>query len=180
MQQNTTDKRAKYIPKYRHEINILYGDCFLLEFFSNINNANYDHNAGTLSATYIYHKNRWFSIGATCSYIPSYRHYNKTTFNENPDGSLSDINKHTVRHKTHFSSSVEVQFSFFREDWVRLYGGVSGGLMLNVSKDEDIFLMVPSIQATFFGFQFGKRFIGGGELGVGTKGFFNCYIGYKF
>jgi hypothetical protein len=163
--------------KYKHEINLLYGDCLLIDLINDLEGERYTR-VGAFSSSYLYHFKKWISFGATLSYIPAYRHYYKTIYNENSDGSFSIENKRTTLNRAHIAMAGEVRFCFFSKEWVRLYGGLAIGYTLNFSKED----ITPNIfiQPTFFGFSFGKKFVFGGEFGCGSKGLLNAYIGYKF
>ena len=158
-----------------NEINIFYGDCFF------VNNAILpsDYTAfGVFSVTYQHHLKKWLSVGATLSYIPSSKEHYKTIYDNTGGNDFLINDEYTTLYRNNLSFATDIRFYFYNNGLIRMYGGVALGYMFEFSEDD--FKSNIFFQPTFFGFSVGKKFVFGCEIGCGSKGIFNTYIGYKF
>lgn len=134
------------------------------------------YTTGSLSASYTYYIKKWFSVGASFSYINQYRnHYNIIT-----DSKILEI-----RYQSLYLTPM-LRFTFVNKRYVKLYGQIGVGLGLHMGEESDATKKLTSnkcmtsMQFTFFGVSVGRKFFGFTELGVGSQGIINIGTGYRF
>jgi hypothetical protein len=162
----------------------MYGESATVKFHMNI--TQYQHSIGTFSTSYFYRLKKWLSIGATSTYIPYYTDYEKQIYNVTETNVQSE-RKTTILRGSILSIAAEVRFYVYTNSWVNLYGSLSFGYTADFSTNNNITNNKSAyydgscyFQPVLFGFSFGKNIIFGGELGLGSRGIINAYIGYKF
>ena len=173
---------------YHHEVKASIGDAFWAEAFwtydtwgDKRNNARLYAN---LSFSYLYRPVKWFWVGGNLiGYVGEKINYEWRVYY--PNGSFRDFEKSKIKYCAVVAP--EIRFSYLNRKKAVLYGALSGGVGIENGYDR-IHHTYPEInsyfQITYFGFSFnfGEKNNGfvGGELGIGFKGLFNIYGGYRF
>ncbi len=183
-QQKVLTTAQKSFPK--HEVNLGYGEPFSASLFI------YQGDVwggldivGRFYGSYQYRLKKWLSIGGVFTYNPYHIHYDTKIYNLN-GVTIDAKTKYSKLYGSVLSIAAEVRFIMFSRNWVILYGGGALGYSAEFSQNNaknnisTYFRNAPYWQVTLFGFSFGKNIIFGGEIGAGSKGILNAYIGYKF
>ncbi|MDR1542858.1 MAG: hypothetical protein LBS50_00315 [Prevotellaceae bacterium] len=150
-----------------NDIQISFGDGIIFNGFDI-----YDA-LGSYTLSYHYNLKKWIALGGFVSYSPSketryYDEYSNYGIYYNYKSILNNV-----------SLAFSVRFTYLNRPNAKLYSGCSLGLMHIFEKGQRM-QMSMSGQMTFLGFQFGRKFYIGGEIGIGAKGFFTTNLGYKF
>jgi hypothetical protein len=137
------------------------------------------YSTGALSMGHSIKVAKWLEMGATLSYVGSFRNIYASETNE-------IIDRETSRS---FFFTPTLRFAWFNREWVRMYSsvGLGVGLMIkhpcnqsNGNSSEPYIEWGPSIQLTGFGISVGKRLFWFSEVQtIGTLGVFTMGVGLR-
>ncbi len=137
------------------------------------------YSTGALSMGHSIKVAKWLEMGATLSYVGSFRNIYSSSTNE-------IIDRETSRS---FFFTPTMRFAWFNREWVRMYSsiGLGVGMMISHPYDtnggesaEPYIEWGPSIQLTGFGISVGKRLFWFSEVQtIGTLGVFTMGIGFR-
>ncbi|MDR2684982.1 MAG: hypothetical protein LBB53_06340 [Prevotellaceae bacterium] len=171
---NAQEKSEYVLPM--HDIQFSFGDGIIF------NDMDIDRTLGSYSLSYHYNLKKWIALGVLVSYSPqknyNYRDYYYTDYYYTDYGNNYN-HRNSISFAHNLSLAFSVRFTYLNRPNVKLYSGTSLGLMHIIENGQKMRMNVSG-QMTFFGFQFGKKFYIGGEVGYGVKGFFTTNLGYKF
>ncbi|MDR0828583.1 MAG: hypothetical protein LBN95_00525 [Prevotellaceae bacterium] len=155
-----------------HDIQFSFGDGIVYS------GMDIDDALGAYSISYYYNLKKWIALGGYVTYAPSrdYRYYEY--YNPYGYGYYDYTSTKSIAHNVSFNFSV--RFTYLNRPAAKLYSGAGLGLSHTFYSDDRKMEIKPSAQMTFFGFEFGKKFYIGGEIGIGYKGFFTTNLGYRF
>lgn len=87
-------------------------------------------------------------------------------------------NVHSRQYITFIPITVEGRFNYLNRPKFKLYGSLEAGAMLSFSND---FQVIPDVQLNPIGLEFGRRFFGSLEAGIGMNYFGGRVgVGYRF
>jgi len=181
-QNDSIRKEKKAHDFYQHELKLSFGDAVLASLFwtQSMN----DHLYCNASLSYFYRPVKWFWVGV--NFVNYYGTLIYATREYSPNGAYQDIEKSTIRYCGVIAP--EVRFSHLNQRNIIVYSALSGGFGWQNGSFRHTADPHPNrvgyLHLTAIGVSgnFGedKNILFGGELGIGSKGFINIYIGYRF
>jgi hypothetical protein len=170
------------ITVYNHEVKVSYGDAIYSETLLHNRDAKFN-----VFATYYYRIVNKFWVGINfINYFGDKIYYNTRKYAI--DGSLRDFSKS----KTKYCAVIapEIRWSYVYKKSVNLYSAFSTGMGwengFDNNKDKYPKQVAPYVHLTCLGLRFNlgennnKNIFIGGEFGIGYKGVFNFYGGFRF
>ena len=178
-QSDSLGREKKQPNFYHHEVKLSLGDGLLPSVFW-AGNVIKDFFYWNASLAYLYRPVKKFWIGI--NFINYYGGTIRYTIREYyPDGVYRDFEKSIIKYCGVIAP--EIRFSYLNRKNITLYSALSAGIGWQSDFDNN-WHRVGSLHLTGIGISgnFGedKNVLFGGEIGIGSKGFVNIHVGYRF